>query len=349
MKALKFVLGALLLTFALTASVYAQSISKVVVLGDSLSDIGNMYAATSGVLPPSPPYWQGRASNGPVAVEYLAQNLGVPLKDYAYYGAKTGVGNIVPGLPGLTAELAKLSAAGPLDPDALYIVWGGPNDFWTVTGPADAAAAIGTAVSNLVTIIGTLHSLGATRILVPNMPDLGRTPRFLAIGPQASALATQISLGFNQLLKISLPPGVHYFDTFSFLSNVGSNPGRYGFVNVTEPCLTASGVCANPDDYFSFDVVHPTTAVHKLLGNALYESAALTVIIDACDSGVPNELLSTGISYSDLIRQATFGVNTHGQFVSTVASILKELEKSGAISGKQKGAIQSCAAKGQIP
>lgn len=53
--------------------------------GDSLSDSGNMYNAIwsmSGgtVEVPPPPYHQGRASNGPVAVEYLATNLGLTAK-----------------------------------------------------------------------------------------------------------------------------------------------------------------------------------------------------------------------------------------------------------------------------
>jgi Ca2+-binding RTX toxin-like protein len=30
---------------------------------------GNIFALTKGQVPPSPPYFQGRASNGPVAVE----------------------------------------------------------------------------------------------------------------------------------------------------------------------------------------------------------------------------------------------------------------------------------------
>jgi phospholipase/lecithinase/hemolysin len=354
MRTLRFVIGAFLIIFILSAGAFAQSISQVVVLGDSLSDNGNLYQVTS--FPPSPFYWLGRASNGPVAVEYLAQRMGVALNDFAWYGATTGVGNVYGGgtvdgfgflnLPGITTAFQGVLSAG-IDPNALYVVWGGPNDFWTVT-PGNVSTAISTAVSNLVTIVETLQTNGATQILVPNMPDLGKTPRFLAAGTTASSFATQISLGFNQLLKASLPAGVHYFDTFSFVSNATSNPDRYGLVNITEPCLTTS-VCANPDEYFYFDGVHPTTVMHELLGNALYQSAAPTVIIGECNSDVPNELLSTGSTFSDLIIQAGFGAKNHGQFVSGVASITNALKQSGAISESQKGAIQDCAAKGQIP
>ncbi len=66
-----------------------QSVSQVVVVGDSFSDNGNLYARTGG---PPAPYWQGRISNGPVWAEYLAQRLEVPLSDFAWAGATTGVG-----------------------------------------------------------------------------------------------------------------------------------------------------------------------------------------------------------------------------------------------------------------
>lgn len=212
-----------------------------------------------------------------------------------------------------------------------------------------AETAISGAVTNLVTIVQALKTNGAQQILVPNMPDLGTTPMIRGWGSTASAFATWISMTFNQQLKASLPSGVHYFDTFSFVSNIAGNPGRYGFVNVTASCLTASGMCANPVEYLFFDFAHFTAGALELLGNALYQSTAPTVIIGGCDSGVPNELLSSRSTFSDLILQAGYEAKNHGHFVSTVASIINELKKSGAISGSQMGAIQNCAAKGQIP
>lgn len=40
--------------------------SRIVMFGDSLSDTGKMYGKMRGYLPSSPPYYQGRFSNGPV-------------------------------------------------------------------------------------------------------------------------------------------------------------------------------------------------------------------------------------------------------------------------------------------
>jgi phospholipase/lecithinase/hemolysin len=346
---------AFLMGGASAAAQTGQSISEVVVLGDSFSDNGNLYALTGN---PGPPYWQGRMSNGPVWAEYLAQRLGVPLSDFAWAGATTGVGNIADGgtvdelgaygLPGMTTAFQDYLSANPVNPNALYVLWGGANDLRAaITNPAEAVVIIGKAVANLVTMAGTLQALGATQILVLNMLDFGKTPAFLHEDPQVLYLMTQGTLAFNQTLKANLPPGVHYFDTFSRFSDIIANPEAYGLSNVTDQLISTPG--ADPNTYFFWDGVHPTTAGHAIIANALYQSVAPTVIIGECDSGVPNLLLSTGFTISDLIAQADIDAKNHGGFVSAVASITNELMKSGVISGSQKDAIQGCAAQAMIP
>ena len=74
-----------------------------------------------------------------------------------------------------------------------------------------------------------------------------------------------------------------------------------------------------------------------------------TVIIGQRNSGVSNQLFSTGCTTSDLIAQAASSAKTHGQFMSAVDDITNELMKIGAISESEKDAIQSCAAKTKIP
>ena len=104
---------AIMLVAGLAAFASASTFTSVIVYGDSLSDNGNLYALTG--QPPAP-YYNGRFSNGPVAVEYLASTLGVPLSDFAWGGATTGIGNHGDGgtptsygafgLPGMQVELA---------------------------------------------------------------------------------------------------------------------------------------------------------------------------------------------------------------------------------------------------
>ena len=162
----------------------ADSFSSVIVYGDSLSDNGNLYQATGGLVP-APPYVNGEFSNGPVAVQQLATLLNTPLLDFAYGGATTGIGNIGDGgtqtsfgafnLPGMQTELAGSAGLIPstIIPSSLFIVWGGADDFESLSSPtvAQSQAAALAAVTNVDGIVAALELEGATNILVPEPPQ----------------------------------------------------------------------------------------------------------------------------------------------------------------------------------
>ena len=74
-----------------------------------------------------------------------------------------------------------------------------------------------------------------------------------------------------------------------------------------------------------------------------------TVVIDGCDSEVANILLPTGCSLSDEIAMCAASAGNHGKFVSCVSHMTNDLKKDGIITGKEKGAIQSCAAQANLP
>jgi cholinesterase len=254
----------------LGVSAFAAPFNAVVVFGDSLSDSGNTSAVVGQPGPPN--YFPGRVSNGIVAVEYLAASLGVPLLNFAWAGATTGVGNFVDGgtistigaagLPGMSTVYPQWAATQPAGglalPDALYVVWGGPNNVFS-----DATTAL-QGVQHLLAIVGDLTARGASHILVPGMPDLGLTPSGLAGN---SAGLTALSQAFNAQLQAGLTglPAI-YFDTFGFLRQVVANPGAYGLVNVNTPCLLVPACVADPDlqaRFLFWDTVHPTTAAHQ--------------------------------------------------------------------------------------
>ncbi|MGI8746386.1 MAG: S8 family serine peptidase [Bryobacteraceae bacterium] len=271
----------LIVSFSIFSAVaQAALFTSIVVYGDSLSDNGNLFAATG---LPGTPYFQGRRSNGPVAVEQLAASLGSPLLDFAWIGATTGVGNYGDGgtptspgsfhLPGMQVELA--GTQGLLTPSlagGLFVVWGGPNDF-LAPSPLDTTpqAVISRAVGDLVGIMTTLESLGARHILVPGMPDLGLTPYFKSLGPAAAAQASALTDAFNSALQSSLPRGVLYYDTASLLRSIVASPSSYGFTNVTDPCFNGTTVCPNPGQYVFWDDFHPTTATDALVAKGFQQ------------------------------------------------------------------------------
>jgi phospholipase/lecithinase/hemolysin len=278
---LKRVLKLALVLLSVSAVAQAGSFSSVVVYGDSLSDNGNLFAATG---QPGAPYYQGRRSDGLVAVEQLAAALGTPLLDFAWIGATTGIGNYADGgtpttlgsfsLPGMQAEFAATQASlGPYLANGLFIVWGGPNDFLSPS-PLDLTpqAIISRAIGDELGIVTSLELLGAHNILVPGMPDLGLTPYFRSLGSAAAAQGSAITDAYNAALRSSLPSGVLFYDTATLLRSIVANPGAYGFTNVTDPCFNGATVCANPSQYLFFDSFHPTTATDRLAAEGFLET-----------------------------------------------------------------------------
>jgi len=262
----------------------AAPFSSIFVYGDSRADLGNIYAASGGTIPLSPPYYNGRFSNGPLTVEYMASILHSPLTSFAWGGATTGIGNSgdggtqtsfgIFGLPGMETQVANTLGLIPpaLIPTSLFVVWGGPDDF--ISG-----GTVQQGVIDVLTIVGALRQAGAKNILVPGMPDLSLTPEFYG-----SAIAGGFSQAFDLTLQANLPSGVTYFDTFGFMHYVVANPGMFGFTNVTDPCLVdvTQLPCANPDQYLFWDDLHPTTAADKILAaqfaNAVPEPSTLLML-----------------------------------------------------------------------
>jgi len=288
----------------------APSFSQVVAFGDSLSDNGNLLALTGALfgpanaLPQASAYWQGRFSNGPAAVERLAQGLGVGLVNYAYGGATTGQTNgPLPGLPVATGVQAQVTsfaaqlAGAPAGASALYVVWAGANDIqYLGTTPA----VVQQAIANLAGSVATLHALGARNFLLPNLPDLGLTPQALALNvqqPGTSAALSGLTDAFNAGLQATYGAlagqlgGATLFEVnvAQIQRSVAANPATFGFTNLTTPCFTGfvgepgGSFCGDPTGIFYWDRVHPSAQAQALLGTqflaAVPEPAAAWLLV----------------------------------------------------------------------
>lgn len=274
----------------------APQFSNVYVFGDSLSDQGQLFAVTGGTLPPDPPYFQGRFSNGPVWIEGVAPRLGLTVSlanNFAVGGATTGTANyneatIGADLPGVTDELnAYLQhTGGQADPEALYVVWAGSNDFFLPF--TDPGPVITQAVGNIISIVGTLEAIGAEHVLVLNMPDLGLTPYGLSIpglGPQLTAL-TQ---AFNGALFASLDAyglTTTQIDVYSRLQQVIADPAAFGLTNVTTAAFNGTAVVADPATSLFWDSVHPTAAGHALIADLIFDELSDEAVATIEVSGI---------------------------------------------------------------
>jgi outer membrane lipase/esterase len=284
----------------------AQAPSGAVVFGDSLSDDGNI-PDRFGVPFPPPPYDGGRFSNGPVWAEYWRAEIGLPPDadaNLAVGGAFAGRENALNGepalralgvrLPGLLDQVDGFLAGGrAADPSAVHVLWAGSNDAIALVGdvaalpPEAAAARLGAgaeaAAADLEAAARRLVAAGARRLLVPNVPDLGRVPDedLSAAGPTASAVAAAVNAAVaRRMAAVAAETGaaVEVFDAAGLLRAVADDPEAFGFAVADRPCLEAAacvlGGRAVQDRYVFFDDLHPTTRAHAIIARAVASGMA---------------------------------------------------------------------------
>jgi phospholipase/lecithinase/hemolysin len=257
-------------------SAQGAQITGIVSFGDSLSDVGNVYTATGGAQP-SPPssYYQGRYSNGPNWLDYLANDVGVSApkpsltggSDYAYGGAQTGVsGMSAEGTPNIGTQISTYLASNKPSPTQLFTIWGGANDILIAqqTNPAIAAG-------NIAQEITTLANAGAKQFLIPNLPLLGEIPLTSGMSTSTRQSLDQWSAGFNTILSSevaqlqkSLGVQIHTLDIQGLVQNAMANPAQYGFTNVTSPGMNTS---QGGNGYLFWDQEHPTTGADLLIAS----------------------------------------------------------------------------------
>lgn len=325
---------------------WAADFSQIYVFGDSLSDTGNTFNVTGGLsnpqnaFPPDPPYSNGRFSNGKLWIEYFGDELGgltPPLYtdllvspnttapkgvNYSFAGSSTGLGNAVrpdAPLPGVLAQ-ANLLTQGfiannqQVDPNALYVVWGGANDYFF-----GGATDVSQPVTNLSNAVGLLASAGAKNIMVFNLPDLGKVPAKVntAESSQLSALTTAHNTSLAAALgSFSTIPNINIIpvDVYSLFNRAVNNPSEFGFTNVRDSCVNLSTFvpCTNQDEFLFYDDFHPTTATHRLVANA----ALAAVGYKSASASVPEPSTALGI--------LALGVGA--------AAVLKRKQKQSAIA-----------------
>jgi phospholipase/lecithinase/hemolysin len=193
---------------------------------------------------------------------------------------------------GVQWQVSQFTAAPPaFDPArSLFLVWGGANDFFMFPSlaetvpPAQQVATLLGAAANAASQVGSfvdqLYGAGARTFLVPNLPDLARTPDSSDLSPLEKAALTGLTQYFNTALALQLDARrsaygditLVEFDTFTAFDAILADPGAFGLVNVTDPCLGADlvSVCGDPSGYLFWDGVHPTTRTSDILAAQFY-------------------------------------------------------------------------------
>jgi phospholipase/lecithinase/hemolysin len=314
--ALTFVCGAGLSAFAQQAP---PTFSQVVVFGDSLSDTGNVRDRTnsrSGGLVDYPGhifnYSDGRFTNDnetePSSATYagvwheqLARTfLGLPPAsyslgggtNYAFGGATTNAGthdetavstpfgDVTITVDDMGRQMDDYFTTHVVDPNALYLVWGGGNDLRN----DDSATNVTATAARATAFVSRLANAGAQYIMVPNVPPLGDIPKYsgdpvridslnAASANYRQELNADLTSLLSSLASQGITPTVYPVDIWTDIIRIFSNGPRYGFTNISGSAQGNFDV--NPDQFTFWDDVHPTTAGHYQLAKDAYDSLTI--------------------------------------------------------------------------
>ena len=170
---------------------------------------------------------------------------------------------------------------GPMNPlnDALFVLDTSAADLLDIMVPPDGVDPA-SVISEILTAMGNhiveLYNCGARNFLIADLLPLGIGPGVVLLGDPEEA--NQLAAVFNGLLGQVISGITNaYPDTniettgfYNFTKTVYDFADEFGFTNVTEPCLTffvvEDAYCDKPKEYFFWDYLHPTKAVHALLG-----------------------------------------------------------------------------------
>lgn len=250
-----FALFTTLLVLTTTVNVYANTpdFNQIVFLGDSLTDDGNLYKISEGMIPKTPPYFQGRFSNGLVWADlvskYYSDSLQISSKNYAI-GGETVLPQDFPPFT-LTQSINDYLIENAIvdKSKTLFIVWVGANDYLAPLR-SDADQLTTSVIQTMRDSIDNLILIGAKNILVMNLPDLSKSPyNHDSQAPKNLGIATtlhnsKLSLAIAQISTNHPDVNIHLFDVNHLLTDMMNNIHAYNdkyhahISNLTQACWT---------------------------------------------------------------------------------------------------------------
>lgn len=310
--------GCLLAMACLQAMAAPTPYSNFIVFGDSLNDAGQFTDAGG---PPGstlrftnrtgPTYRDGSGeAYSANSTQLLGDRLGFSPDQTA---ASTSAARAAQGLPDgnnwavggyrtdqILESITTVSATGEraragylptnnlrADPNALYYLSGGGNDF--LQGRVQSGAQANAAADRLANSVQVLQTAGARYIMVWLLPDLGLTPAIN--GTPLQGPTSQLSAAFNRQLVTRLAgidAEIIPLNIPLLLQETFADPARFGFAtgqNLTATCFSGDGCPENatfginsatpdPTQLIYNDGVHPTEAGQKLVSDYAYSLLA---------------------------------------------------------------------------
>lgn len=267
-------------------------ISKVIVFGDSVSDTQNLYNATQWQVPNKNSWFLGHFTNGKVWNEYVTDALNLPNYNWAVAGAAADDYYVIPGVVSqVDSYLSYMQSAPNYKPaNSLIAMLIGGNDL------ANYNRTVASILANEQQALENLIASGARNILLLNVPDLSRAPKYsAAMGLHTDQERLDLQAHVNELnqglvtmrnalqAKYGSALNIKIFDTKAKVDDMINNKAAYGITNIDQSCLDLADSnssnylqshamragCTNADAYVFWDLLHPTTHSHKVIADAV--------------------------------------------------------------------------------
>lgn len=247
---------------------FAQPLEKLFAFGDSYTDSGAGYVD----------------GNGPTAMVYVAQDLGLPFThaadpqgegkglNFAVSGARTGEGEgrkvkaalLGYGMQNQVRDFAARVEKGEIAFDPARTV------FFIAGGLNDRTLETEVTVANLTAVVRGLHAVGARKFLIAVLPT--RIPAFGPVGLRLNPALARLPGDLQLLLpdaEIRSSGWGTYFDA------VMENPAKYGITNTTDACAGRlifdqdPKPRGDPTTYYFYHDGHPSTTVQRHVAHEL--------------------------------------------------------------------------------
>ena len=299
--------------FAVFRNVIAPDWDDLILFGDSLSDTGSAYRDWG--TPDSPPYFNGRFTNGQVWLEYVHDSIGVSTtnaqgsnagNNRGYGGATTENGYYLWVITNVGQQVDDYTDTFSFDSDEAVAILGGGNDLRN--GVDDGQDIVDNIQEHAVQVIGE----GAETLLLFQVPPIDRIPEFRDDSDEEKAELAERVDEFNEgiaslatTLANQYGITVHLIPLWDSFEEIYWNPDAFGFDNVTHSACEHTGFTCDSNDpidpvpnrFIFFDNKHPTAPVHRyisylvgeVVGDSDYDGDGIADDEDDCDDSRPDE------------------------------------------------------------
>ena len=291
-----------LIIFASSKNLEAQNsalpFTRTIIFGGEISDTGNCYQIFS--FPPEP-YFGGRFSNGPLAVEHLADDLNLPIPEaseqggsnYAVAGAPLIGSNVMARYGGsfdpdnVGKQIDTMLANENLSGEELIIIIAGENDQYVQGNGFPGNEGIKTADA-LGGYVSALADAGGKYFLISNLFTSGLRPSVMEQSQHAQREMEKWQEAYHMKLESVITDlqdrqdiTLFYFDWVSWHEKWAADARQDGFklsalacyeCYLGTPSSNASGsIVSNPENYIFWDGLRFTTSYQEHLADAWAE------------------------------------------------------------------------------